>query len=191
MDLLNAKDSKPLQGGPSYSARHRLFRAVWNTTWLLLAAWTPAPLHFWRTWLLNLFGAQVHPTAHVYGSARIWYPPNLVMGASSCLGPFVNCYCMAPVRLEQGAIVSQGTHLCTGMHDIDDPEFQLVVKPIKIGLNAWVAAEGFVGPGVSIGTGAVLGARAVIFRDAEEYGVYAGNPARMIRRRYMPSNEIA
>jgi putative colanic acid biosynthesis acetyltransferase WcaF len=151
--------------------------------WLLLAAWTPAPLHRWRVWLLNRFGAQVHATAHVYGSARVWYPPNLVMEAGSCLGPSVNCYCMAPIRLGQGAIVSQGAHLCAGMHDIEDPEFQLVVKPIVLCAQAWIAAEAFVGPGVEVSEGAVLGARAVLFKDAEPHGVYVGNPAMLVKHR--------
>lgn len=94
---------------------------------------------------------------------------------------------MAPVRLESGAIVSQGAHLCAGMHDIEDPAFQLVVKPITIGLNAWIAAEAFVGPGVSIGEGAVLGARAVLFKSAEPNGVYVGNPAVLVKHRSLLS----
>ena len=185
MTLLDAKESRPLRGGPSFSRGHRVFRAAWNVVWLLLAAWTPAPLHRWRVWLLNRFGAQIHPDAHVYGSARVWYPPNLVMAEDSCLGPGVNCYCMALIRLEQGAIVSQGTHLCAGMHDIEDPEFQLVVKPIVIGTHAWIAAEAFIGPGVTVGEGAVLGARSVLFKNAEPNGVYAGNPAQLIKQRQL------
>ncbi|RYZ75086.1 MAG: putative colanic acid biosynthesis acetyltransferase [Lysobacteraceae bacterium] len=183
MSLLDAKESKPLLGGPSFSLGHRMFRAAWGVTWLLLAAWTPAPLHGWRVWLLKCFGARMHPTAHVYGSARVWYPPNLIMEEGACLGPRVNCYCMAPISLGRGVIVSQGAYLCAGMHDIEDPDFQLLVKPIVIGADAWVAAEAFVGPGVSIGRGAVLGARAVLFKDAVANGVYAGNPAQLIKSR--------
>lgn len=188
MTLLDATQSKPLEGGPSFSLRHRIFRALWNITWCLLAAWTPPPLHRWRVWLLNLFGANVHATAHVYGSARIWYPPNLAMAAGSCLGPGVTCYCMAPIQLRQGAIVSQGTHLCAGMHDIEDPDFQLLAKPIVIGAHAWVAAEAFIGPGVEIGEHAVIGARAVLFRNADAHGVYAGNPAQAIKKRLLDRN---
>ena len=129
------------------------------------------------------FGAEIHPTAHVHASVRIWYPPNLVMKERACLGPGVNCYTMAEIFLGEGAIISQGAHLCAGTHDIDDPNFQLVAKSISIGRNAWVAAEAFVGPGVVIGESAVLGARAVLFRSAEEWGVYVGNPAQLVRFR--------
>lgn len=183
MTLLDASKSKPLEGGASFSLKHRLVRSVWAASWSLLAAWTPPPLHRWRILLLSVFGARVHPSAHVYGSARIWYPPNLVMGQDACLGPQVNCYCMAPISLGRNAIASQGAQLCAGTHDIEDPDFQLVVKPIVIGKDAWVAAGAFIGPGVTIGERAVIGARAVMFKDAEAGGVYVGNPAKLIKFR--------
>lgn len=178
----NNKDD-PFKGAPSYPLRHRVLRALWTLIWVLLASWTPAPLHRWRVGLLRLAGAKVHPTAHVYGSARVWYPPDLSMEAHACLGPRVNCYNMAPIHLGASAIVSQDAQLCAGTHNIDDPHFQLTVKPIKICAKAWIAAGAFVGPGVTVGEGAVLGAHGVLFKNAEPWGVYAGNPARMIRTR--------
>jgi putative colanic acid biosynthesis acetyltransferase WcaF len=105
------------------------------------------------------------------------------MGEYANLAPEVNCYCMDKITLGDYASVSQGAHLCAGTHDIDDPHFQLVTMPIIIGPNAWVAAEAFVGPGVRIGEGAVLGARAVAFADLEPNMVYVGNPAKPLRRR--------
>lgn len=176
-------ESDPIKGAPSFPFRHRVQRALWTLTWAILASWTPAPFHRWRIVLLRLAGAKVHPTAHVYGSARVWYPPNLTMEAHACIGPNVNFYNMAPIRLGAGAILSQGAQICAGTHDIDDPHFQLIVRPIEIGANAWIAADAFVGPGVSVGEGAVLGARGVLFKDAEPWTVFAGNPAQKIRTR--------
>ena len=91
MPLLEAKAAGSHEGGPSFSLGHRLFRAAWTVAWALLGAWTPPPLHRWRVFLLNLFGADVHPTCHIYGSTRIWYPPLLRMGRLASLGPGVNC----------------------------------------------------------------------------------------------------
>ncbi len=59
----------------------------------------------------------------------------------------------------------------------------LTAAPIAIGPHGWVAAEAFVGPGVTVGEGAVLGARAVGFRDLAPWTVYAGNPAEAVRER--------
>lgn len=181
--LLDARVASSSEGGPSFSLGHRLRRAAWNAAWALLASWTPPPLRAWRRLLLRLFGARIAPTANIYGSARIWYPPNLVMGAHATLGPGANVYCMARIELGAYALVSQGGQLCAGTHDIEHPHFQLRTRPITVGPRAWIAAEAFVGPGVTVGEGAVLGARGCAFRDLEPWTVYSGNPARPLKPR--------
>ncbi len=105
------------------------------------------------------------------------------MGDHSCLGDGVECYSVAPVTLGAYATVSQRSHLCTATHDYQDPAFPLVYRPIEIGPRAWVAAEAFIGPGVSVGEGAVAGARAVVVKDVPSWAVVAGNPARIVKWR--------
>jgi putative colanic acid biosynthesis acetyltransferase WcaF len=180
---LDARLARSLEGGPSFPLGSRLYRALWRLAWAALAAWSPPFMHAWRRLVLKLFGARMAPGARVYASVRIWDPRNLAMGVRSCLGPRVDCYSMASVSLADGAIVSQDACLCAGSHDIDDPAFQLVAKSIVIGERAWIAAGAFVGPGVSVGEGAVLGARGVAFSDLEAWSVHIGNPARRLRRR--------
>jgi len=183
MTLLDARASNPTTGGPSFSLKNRIVRCVWNVTWLLLASWTPPMMRTWRCFLLRIFGAQVASTANVYSTAKVWLPSNLVLGEHACVGPRVTVYNMAKITLNERALVSQGAHLCAGTHDIEDKHFQLKTRPITLGSRAWIAAEAFVGPGVSIGDGAVLGARGCTFRDLEPWTVYAGNPARVLRPR--------
>lgn len=180
---LDASNSKPLDGGPSFPFRHRLLRAIWNATWLLLASWTPRQLYRWRRFLLRAFGAKLGRNTDVLGSARVWYPPNLVMEDNALIAQRVNCYNMGPIRLGEGALVSQDAYLCAGTHDCQDPKFQLVVEEIVIGRYAWVAARAFVGPGVHIGEGAVLGASAVAFRDLPPWTISVGNPAVVVKAR--------
>jgi len=173
----------PMHGGPTFSLGHRLSRTLFAVAWLLLCRWTPAPLHRWRRRVLILFGARLAPTARVYPSTRIWYPANLTMAEHACLGPGVTCYAMDTIALDAYALASQGAFLCAGTHDVDDPNFALVTKPITIGAHAWIAAEAFVGPGVTVGAWAVLGARAVAFSDLASGMVHVGNPARVLRPR--------
>lgn len=183
MKPLDADRYRSLTGGPSFSISNRSFRFIWTVIWFCFASWTPRFFSPWRRFLLRLFGAKIASTAGVYGSARIWYPPNLHMAEYSTLGPYVNCYCMAKITMGPYSLASQGAHLCAGTHDIDEPSFQLRTNPIEIGARAWIAAEAFVGPGVIVGEGAVLGARAVTFANLSPWSVYVGNPARKVRDR--------
>lgn len=119
----------------------------------------------------------------VRGSARVWYPPNLTMEDHTLIAAKVDCYNMGPLYIGEYSIVSQRATLCGGTHDISDPNRQLIVKPIVIGPQCWVAAEAFVGPGVKMARGSVLGARAVAFHDLEPWTIYIGNPARVLKGR--------
>lgn len=53
-----------------------------------------------------------------------------------------------------------------------------------LGHDIWIGMDALVMPGIRIGHGAVIGARAVVTRDVPDYAVVAGNPARVVRRRY-------
>lgn len=167
----------------SFAWSHLLLRLIWNITWFFLASWTPPQLYAWRRLLLNLFGAKIAKGARVYGSARIWYPPNLVMEAGSVLGWRSFAYTQDRIVIGEHAIISQFSMLVTGTHDVDSETFQLFTKPIHIGSHAWIAANTFVGPGVTVGEGAVLGGAGVAFRNLEPWTIYGGNPAQKIRER--------
>jgi virginiamycin A acetyltransferase len=53
-----------------------------------------------------------------------------------------------------------------------------------VGNDVWIGAEALILPGVTIGDGAVIGTRAVVSRNVPPYAVVAGNPARVVRRRF-------
>lgn len=144
---------------------------------MLLYRTSPTPLHGWRRMLLRLFGARIEAHAHPYPRARIWAPWNLHMGAHSCLADDVDCYCVAPIKLGSHATVSQYSYLCSASHDYRDPAMPLVTAPIIIADEAWVAADVFVGPGVHIGEGAVVGARSTVIGDIPAWTFAAGTPA--------------
>ncbi len=168
----------------SLPLRDRLARWTWGLAYVFLFRPSPIACHAWRRAILRLFGARVGRGVHPYPQCRIWAPWNLTLGDHSCLANGVECYSVAPVTLGAHATVSQRSHLCTATHDYNDPAFPLVFRPISIGPHAWVAAEAFVGPGVTVGEGAVIGARAVATKDVPPWAVVAGNPARIVKWRH-------
>lgn len=134
---------------------------------------------------MRAFGAKVMNHAHPYPSAKIWAPWNLTMMTGSCLSHGVVCYNVAPIYLGSNSTVSQYSHLCTATHDYTDPSMPLMTAPITIGDHAWVTADVFVGPGVTIGEGAVINARSSVFSDIEPWTVAKGYPAKSYKKRIL------
>jgi virginiamycin A acetyltransferase len=54
----------------------------------------------------------------------------------------------------------------------------------NVGHDVWLGYQGLVLPGVTIGHGAVVAAASVVTADVPPYAIVAGNPARVVRRRY-------
>jgi putative colanic acid biosynthesis acetyltransferase WcaF len=170
----------PKEAEATFPFSHRLFRAIWKLVWFLFASWTPPSMWRWRRLILVLFGAEMHPFSDVRGTAVIWWPKNLKMGNRALIAQGVDCYNVAKIILEDGVIISQRSFLCTASHDIHQAEFPLISAEITLRKNAWVAAEAFVGPGVEIGSSAVLGARGCTFKSIPKNEIYGGNPAKKI-----------
>lgn len=173
MNLSNYSEPKP----------RRLRRILWcavNATIFRLAA--TRYLRCVRHGLLRLFGAEVDRDALIYASCKIFAPWNLKVGRA-CIGPSTELYNKAPITIGNDSVISQGSFLCTASHEISSLMLPLKTAPISIGNNVWVAADAFVGPGVEIADGAVVGARSVVTRAVGSYTVVAGNPAVKIKER--------
>ena len=171
------------------SLANKLARSVWQVVWLLLYRPTPRLFHPWRCLLLRLFGAKLGRAVHPYPSARIWAPWNLEMGDHACLSEGVDCYCVAPIRIGAHTTVSQYSFLCTASHDYTRADMPLVTAPITIGERVWITADVFVGPGVTIGDGAVVTARSSVFADIPPWVVARGNPAVPVKARVLQGDQ--
>lgn len=166
------------------SRKHQIIRLLWGIVWPLSTWFLPRSLGMgWKRVLLRTFGAKMGKNSNVYRSAKVYYPANLVMGDNTCLASDVECYNVAPIILEDNVTVSQGSFLCTASHDIEDPMHPLVTAPIVLKDQSWVGARAFIGMGVTIGQGAVVGATASVYKDVEEWTVVGGNPAKFIKKR--------
>ncbi len=53
-----------------------------------------------------------------------------------------------------------------------------------IGSDVWIGTEAMIMPGVKIGDGAVIAARAVVTKDVKPYTIVGGNPAKLIKKRF-------
>ncbi|MDP7187814.1 MAG: putative colanic acid biosynthesis acetyltransferase [Candidatus Poseidoniia archaeon] len=174
---------------PAFGIRSKFYRLFFSVAWALAGRFSPVPLFRFRVFLLRLFGADVSGSFRIYPSASVWSPMNLQTGLDSTVGPRVKLYNQGMVILGKRVIVSQDATICASTHDYNNPLHPLVLSPITIHDDAWICAEAFIGPGVTVGEGAVIGARAVLTKDAEPWSIYAGNPAIKIKDRKRFVNE--
>jgi putative colanic acid biosynthesis acetyltransferase WcaF len=168
---------------PSYRGRSPYFVQLWWLVQATLFRWSPQVLYGFRRWILRLFGAKVGIGVLLRPSVTVTYPWKVSIGDHSWIGDDVVIYSFAPITLGNNVVVSQRTYLCAGTHDFRSPSFDLRCQPIVIEDEAWVATDTFVAPGVTIGRGAVVGARSSVFKDLPPMMICTGNPARPIRPR--------
>jgi len=138
----------------------------------------------WRRFLLTVFGARIGKNSYIKASVKIWAPWNLQVGECTCLADRVNVYNTGRITIGAHTTISQGAYLCPGSHDIYSPKFPMICSSMTIGDQVWIATEAFVGGmGVTVGEGAVVGARAVVTKNVEPWTIVAGNPAKFVKVR--------
>jgi len=182
--MLDIKNNRYTQ---KYSKEEIIRRVFWMICRPLFQL-SPRTFFGWRRRLLRLFGAQVGRQVHIYNSAVIYMPWNLKIDDWSAIGEDAYIYNLGPITIGKSVTISHRAHLCAGTHDYSRPELPLLKPPIKIQDQAWICADAFVGPGVTIGEGAIVGARAVAVKNVEPWSIVTGNPARLVNRRVINEN---
>jgi putative colanic acid biosynthesis acetyltransferase WcaF len=136
-----------------------------------------------KVWLLRCFGAQIGQQVRIKPGVRVKFPWKLTIGDYVWIGENAWIDNVASVTLESHICISQNVYLCTGNHDWSHPDFKLVPASIQIQEGSWIAAKAVIGPGVTVGKGAVLCLGSVTGRSLQPMTIYAGNPAQPIKER--------
>ena len=166
----------------NYTFKEYFLRGLWILIWPFFR-FSPRLLYGWRNFLLRLFGARIGKKVKIFPSARIRFPWQLTIGNEVVISWDVILYNLGSIKIDDRVIISQGVHLCAGTHDYRSDSFPLIKSHIQIEEAVWIAAEAFIGPDVTIGKKGVIGARTVVTKSTEAYGVYGGNPAKLIKKR--------
>jgi putative colanic acid biosynthesis acetyltransferase WcaF len=159
------------------------FVQLWWTFEAVFVRPTPQVLYAWRRLALRLFGAKIGTRVLIRPGVRVTFPWNLVIGDYCWIGDGATLYSIGRIIVGDHTVVSQEAYLCAATHDHAELSFPLIVSPIVIEPECWIAARAFVGPGVTMGRGAVVGAGSVVLSDVPPATIVAGVPARVISRR--------
>jgi maltose O-acetyltransferase len=167
--------------------------AIWFKEWAK-RLWTfPSLLNFCRRVLrLKWQGARIG-SGSVLSALRLNGRPHLLqIGQNSFIGR-VEMQLEATVEIGSMVCINDGVKIMTASHDVQDPAWGQVARPIRILDYAWIATGAVLLPGVTIGRGSVVGAHAVVSKDVPDYAIAVGNPvnirenARARELRYSPT----
>jgi len=116
-------------------------------------------------------------------------PWNLSIDDWSAIGEDAYIYNLGQITIGKRTTISHRAHLCAGTHDYTKAALPLLKPPVNIKDQAWICADAFVGPGVTVGEGAIIGARAVVVKDVEAWTIAVGNPAQPVKKRELTKDE--
>ncbi|MBD1393306.1 acyltransferase [Mucilaginibacter glaciei] len=121
-------------------------------------------------------GADIDNRAEI-GIAKIdGHKHRLTVGGFSFIGRAA-IVLHANVTIGSYVCINDGVELLTASHDVTDPAWAQVASEIIIEDYAWIGQGAMLLPGVTIGRGAVVGARAVVTKSVAAGAIVAGNPA--------------
>jgi putative colanic acid biosynthesis acetyltransferase WcaF len=160
-----------------------IVRALWLIVEALVLGNPLATSYRLKRTALRLFGAHLGASIIIKPAVHIKYPWRLRVGNNCWLGERCWIDNMEDVTIGDNVVVSQGAYLCTGNHDWSDPGMGLTPQPIVIEDGAWIGAFARVAPGRRIAEESILMIGAVSLIDTEPRGIYAGNPAELVRGR--------
>lgn len=164
--------------------RSRWIEALWyliKCAFFLSALPWPGAL---KLALLRAFGAKVGAGVYIKPRVNIHFPWKLEIGEHTWIGEEVFLLNLEPISIGAHCCISQRAFLCTGNHDFTQPAMPYRNRPIRIEDGAWIGAQVFVGPGVSVGSEAVVAAGSVVTRTLPAGMRCAGNPCAVIAPRW-------
>jgi putative colanic acid biosynthesis acetyltransferase WcaF len=174
---LKFQDLERFSVSPGFRGRSGFVVLLWQVVQSTLFGMSPQPLYAWRRALLRLFGAKIGRRVLIRPTARVTYPWKVEIGDCSWIGDHVELYSLDRITIGEHVVVSQKSYLCTGSHDCREIAFNYKNRPIIVEAQVWIASDVFVGPGVTIERGAVIGARSTVFHNVLAATIAYGTPA--------------
>lgn len=179
------QDLSKFQVPHDFRGRSKVLIQLWWIVQATLFRISPQFMYEWRNFLLRLFGAKIGKGVKIRPTSNVTYPWNLSMGNYSWIGDDCTIYNLGRISIGSNVALAHKVYLCTGMHDYNDILFAIYAKEIVICDEVWLPNDVFVGPGVTIGRGTVVGARSTVLSDLPEAMICYGNPAKPIKPRVM------
>jgi putative colanic acid biosynthesis acetyltransferase WcaF len=167
----------------NFRGKSKYIVQLWWFVQNTLFACSPQVMYGWRRFLLRCFGAKIGKKVIIRPSVKITYPWKVLISDYSWIGDDVVLYSLGEIEIGANTVISQRSYICTGSHDYTKIDFPIYADKIIIEDCCWLATDVFVAPGKIIKKGAVVGARSSVFNDLDSFSIYAGSPAKFVKKR--------
>lgn len=174
----------------NFRGRSAFVVQLWWLVQATLFRWSPQFAYGFRNALLRAFGAKVGRKVVIRPTVTVTYPWKVCIGDFAWVGDNAELYSLGEIDIGANAVVSQGCYLCAADHDYTQVDFPIRSYKVTVGAQAWLAADVFVAPGVTIGDGAVIGARSSVFKDMPAGMVCMGYPCKPVKPRMITNTSL-
>ena len=141
-----------------------------------------------RTKLLRLGGMQIGPGTVLGGIVHVHGGPHAAGRLHIGRRCWINADCTfdssAEIIIEDDVALGQQVLILTNTHEIGDPGYRAGASkelPVRIRSGAWIGARATILPGVTVGTGTIVAAGAVVAKSTSDNVLVAGVPARFVK----------
>jgi len=132
---------------------------------------------------------KIHQTARLGYLQHIVFSGNIEIGAHSYFnsGMIYSGY-NSYVKIGEWCAIGYNVNIHADMHDVEFPtgpenDRPIIEESIIIGDHTWIGSNVFILPGVKIGKNCVIGANAVVTKNVPDNSIFAGVPAKLIRKK--------
>lgn len=141
------------------------------------------PIHHVRRFLYRICGIHIGKGSTLHTCLRLHDPRGIHIGNDTIIGECAVFDGRAQIKIGNHVAFATGVMVYNAQHDIHDPTFKAVCKPVIIDDYVFIGPRSIILPGVHIGKGAVVAAGAVVTKDVLPGSIVAGVPAREIGKR--------
>lgn len=148
-----------------FTTKEKIKEQLWRIVEIVLFRPSPKLFSLWRVFLLRVFGAKIGNSCYISNWAIFIHPWNICIGNNCGIDDYV--FIKGDKRIVIGNYVSIGNYskIIPSGHDIRSRNFEHCGKPITIGNGAFIGANSFIGPGVSVGEMAVVGSCVNLYKN--------------------------
>lgn len=141
------------------------------------------PSHIFRRALHKSAGVKMGKGSTIHMGVRFYEPKNIEIGEDSIIGEKAVLDGRARLVIGNHVALASEVMIYNSQHDIHDPFFKAIAKPVHIEDYVFIGPRAIILPGVTVHKGAIIAAGAVVTKDVPAFAVVGGVPAKVISKR--------